>query len=127
MKPRTTAIPRGQDPARIHNSGEFLKMLAEQTNEIAKVVRMFDKWLISGKLEDLKKLRRELRRCRTLNDDTEKARRRYCETFGTWKDPMHRLTWFLTGGNFAIVAGSVTDLINAIKAEEKEAEECKQR
>lgn len=60
MKQFALAIPRGQDPARIYNSGEYLKMLAELHEKEAKQLNLFLKFVETGNVEDLEALKTEL-------------------------------------------------------------------
>ena len=60
MKELKTAVSRGQDPEKIHNSGEYLKMLAELHELEAKIINLFFKFAETGSLEDLEALKKTM-------------------------------------------------------------------
>lgn len=120
MKQLEVAVARGQDPWRLYKSELFLKLLAEQNEEISKVVRMFDTWRQSGDLEDLKKLRRELRKIKDSDIKLANARISYCGQFGDWSNHEHRLAWFCTAGSFKYAEREADDLVKEAMNKEKE-------
>lgn len=124
MKQLEVAVARGQDPDRIYKSGLYLRLLAEQNVEIAKVVRMLDLWIQTGKLDDLKKLRRELRKVKNSSIKLANARISYCKQFGEWSKNEHRLAWFCTAGSFKYAENEADDMIKeAIKKQKDEKEQ----
>lgn len=128
MKQVEVALARGQDPDRTYKSGLYLRLLAEEHAEIVKVVRMFETWIQTGKLDDLKKLRRELRKAKVLSPKLANARMSFCEQFGDWSEDEHRLVWFCTSGCFKAAAyeadGLVKEAIKKTKAKKKGEREC---
>lgn len=60
MKQFAFAIPRWQDPEKIYNSGEYLKIRAELNELENKLLNLFFKFAETGKLEDLQALRNTL-------------------------------------------------------------------
>ena len=62
MKKQSLAVARGQDPEKIQNSGEYLKMLADLHELEAKIINQFFKFVETGSLEDLDVLKTTLQR-----------------------------------------------------------------
>lgn len=60
MKQCAIAIPRGQDPQKIHNSGLYLKMQSDLHELEAKQLNLFLKFVETGNVEDLEALKTEL-------------------------------------------------------------------
>lgn len=62
MKKQSLSVARGQDQEKIHNSGEYLKMLADLHELEAKIINQFFKFVETGSLEDLDVLKTTLQR-----------------------------------------------------------------
>lgn len=121
MKELKTAVSRGQDPEKIHNSGEYLKMLAELHELEAKAINQFFKFAETGSLEDLEALKKTIEAHGPACDRMFKERKALIHPFHEAK---RRL---LINVLYSVDESALGNIEYMMKEMRKEAAECKQR